>query len=272
MRCVRCRVEVVRRDPMRSNWRNYGRHCYRIRPGTALAPGYGRSNASVRTSGACMASSSDKRKSGAFLGRPVSARKSLIGAQSSVTKKLCATGSDTLVPRSKKAQREGRLIVFIDETGISEGPTRVRTWAPEGQTPVIQFHFNWNHVSAIAGLSRTNYLFRLYEGSVKKEQVVEFLKALRAHLKQPLLIIRDGARPHHAAIVRQYLDSPEGHIQITFLPPYCPELNPVEYLGAWLKRHAIANFCPNNLDELHSVARNKLYGKINNCLNIALSG
>lgn len=91
------------------------------------------------------------------------------------------------------------MIVFIDETGISERPTRVRTWAPKGQTPIIQFHFNWNHVSAIAGLSRTNYLFRLYEGSVKKEQVVEFLKALKAHLKQPLLIIWDGARPHHAA-------------------------------------------------------------------------
>lgn len=60
--------------------------------------------------------------------------------------------------------------------------TRVRSWAPKGQTPVIQLHFNWNHVSVIAGLSRTNYLFRLYEGSVKKEQVVEFLKALKAHL------------------------------------------------------------------------------------------
>jgi hypothetical protein len=47
----------------------------------------------------------------------------------------------------------------------------VRTWALKGQTPVIQFHFNWNHVSVIAGLSRSNYLFRLYEGSVKKEQV-----------------------------------------------------------------------------------------------------
>lgn len=152
------------------------------------------------------------------------------------------------------------MIVFIDESGISERPTRVRTWALKGQTPVIQFHFNWNHVSVIAGLSRTNYLFRLYEGSVKKEQVVEFLKALKAHLEQPLLIIWDGARPHRSAMVRQYLDSLDGHIQMTFLPPYCPELNPVEYLWAWLKRHAIANFCPKNLDELRTTARNKLKG------------
>jgi transposase len=35
-------------------------------------------------------------------------------------------------------------------------------------------------------------------------------------------------------------------------------LNPVGYLWAWLKRHAIANSCPDNFDELHTVARNKL--------------
>ena len=54
------------------------------------------------------------------------------------------------------------MIVFIDESGISERPTRVRTWALKGQTPIIQFHFNWNHVSIIAGLSRTNFLFRRF--------------------------------------------------------------------------------------------------------------
>jgi transposase len=139
----------------------------------------------------------------------------------------------------KKARREGRLIVFVDESGISERPTRVRTWAPKGQTPIIQFHFNWNHVSVIAGLTRTNFLFRLYEGSIKKEEIVEFLKALKAHLKQPLLVIWDGLRAHRSRLVREYLDSLAGHIQIAFLPPYAPDLNPVEYLWAWLKRHAL---------------------------------
>ena len=107
----------------------------------------------------------------------------------------------------KKALREGRLIVFIDESGLSERPTRVRTWAPKGQTPIIQFHFNWTHISVIAGLTRTNFMFRLHEGSIKKEQHVEFLKALRAHLKRPLLIIWDGLKAHRSKLVREYLDS-----------------------------------------------------------------
>ena len=59
-------------------------------------------------------------------------------------------------------------------------------------------------------------------------------------------------------LVREYLDSTNGDIQMAFLPPYSPDLNPVEYLWAWLKRHALANFCPNNLTELNTTARNKL--------------
>jgi hypothetical protein len=45
-------------------------------------------------------------------------------------------------PALKKALREGRVIVFIDESGLSERPTRVRTWAPRGQTPVLQYSFS----------------------------------------------------------------------------------------------------------------------------------
>ncbi len=134
----------------------------------------------------------------------------------------------------------------------------MRTWAVKGESPVVQFHFNWDHISVIAGMHLAGACFRMYEGSVKKEQVVEFLKALKAHFRQPLLILWDGARPHHSRLVRDYVDSTDGDIQISFLPPYAPELNPVEYLWAWLKRHALANFCPDTLDELTHTARAKL--------------
>ena len=59
-------------------------------------------------------------------------------------------------------------------------------------------------------------------------------------------------------LVRQYLDSLDGLIQIAFLPPYALDLNPVEYLCAWLKRHALANYCTNNLRDLQTTAHNKL--------------
>lgn len=163
-----------------------------------------------------------------------------------------------LARAQKKCCAERRLIVFIDESGLSERPTRVRTWAPRGCTPVIQFHFNWKHVSAVAGLTRTNFMFRLHDGAIKSAQIVEFLKALRAQLKRKLLIVWDGAAQHKSRIVRQYLDCTGDAVQMALLPGYAPDLNPVEYLWAWLKRYALANFCPDTLAELKDTARRKL--------------
>jgi transposase len=134
----------------------------------------------------------------------------------------------------------------------------VRTWAPRGCTPIIQYHFNWKRVSAVVGLTRTNFPFRLHDGAIKSAQIVEYLKALRAQLRRKLMIVWDGAAQHRSRVVREYLDSTDGAVQMALPPGYAPDLNPVEYLWAWLKRHALANFCPNNLAELKHTARCKL--------------
>lgn len=100
-------------------------------------------------------------------------------------------------------------------------------------------------------------MFRLHNGALKSAQSVKFLKALRTQLKRKLLIIGGGAAQHRSRIVREYLDSTRGAVQMALLPGYAPELNPVEYLWAWLKRHALANFC-STLTELKDTARRKL--------------
>jgi transposase len=64
-----------------------------------------------------------------------------------------------------------------------------------------------------------------------KEEIVEFLKALKAHLKQPLLVITDGLKAHRSCLVREYLDNLTGHIQIAFLPPYAPDLQPTSEIA-----------------------------------------
>jgi DDE superfamily endonuclease len=96
------------------------------------------------------------------------------------------------VARAKKiAARQGRVIVFIDESGLSERPCRARTWAPRGQTPVLQYSFSWKQLSVIAGVSFWRFYFRLYGGTIRTPQVIEFLKALQATIGKKLLIIWD---------------------------------------------------------------------------------
>lgn len=156
------------------------------------------------------------------------------------------------------SQKPERRAIERDESAVLAWKRKIWPALKKGCTPVVQFHFSWKHVSAVAGRTRSNFLFRLYDGAVKSEQIVEFLQALRAQLKRRLLIVWDGAAQHKSRIVRAYLDSTKGAIQMALLPAYSPDLNPVEYLWAWLKRHALENFCPRSLAELKTTARNKL--------------
>jgi transposase len=141
----------------------------------------------------------------------------------------------------KKAQRQGRLIVFIDESGLSTQPTRVRTWALRGQTPLLQETFNWKSLSLIGGMVLWQFYFQIYPGSIKSLQVVQFLKHLQRHVPGKLLVLWDGASIHRSVMVREYIASTQGEIEVEQLPAYAPEINPVEYMWGHLKTHEIAN-------------------------------
>ena len=97
-------------------------------------------------------------------------------------RKDSAVEAGTLAGDKKNAEKQGRTIVFIDESGLSQRPHRCRTWAPRGQTPVLQYHFNWKTLSAMAGVTWWNFYFRLFPGSIRSPQVVEFLSHLLRHI------------------------------------------------------------------------------------------
>lgn len=163
-----------------------------------------------------------------------------------------------LAGAKKNAVKQGRTIVFVDESGLSERPTRTRTWAPRGETPVLQYHFNWHQLSVMAGITWWRFYFRLFPGPVRAPQVVEFLKALRAQLRRPLLVIWDGLPAHRSGLVREYVESLEGAIQLERLPAYAPELNPTEYIWGHLKQHEVVHLCPKDFAELTTFARRRL--------------
>jgi transposase len=149
-------------------------------------------------------------------------------------------------------------LLFADESGLSQRPHRCRTWAPRGQTPVLQYCFNWKSLSVAAGLTLRKFYFRLYPGAVKKEQVLDFLKALVRHLPGPLLLVWDRLPAHRSRLVQDYIASLDGWIHQEFLPPYAPELNPVECIWGYWKQHELPNVCPRDYYQLNEAARRTL--------------
>lgn len=158
----------------------------------------------------------------------------------------------------KIAARQGRVIVFIDESGLSERPCRARTWAPRGQTPILQYSFSLKQLSVIAGVSFWRFYFRLFPGTIRTPQVIEFLKALQGTIGKKLLIIWDRLQAHRSRLVRRHVEEQCGAITLEFLPAYAPELNPTECIWGYLKYHAMPNYCAAHLGDLATRARSNL--------------
>lgn len=110
----------------------------------------------------------------------------------------------------------------------------VRTSAPRGNTPVLQYHFNWKQLSVIAGVTWMTFYFKLHPGTINSVEVREFLKHVRLFLAGRLMIICDDVRGLRSKPVRQFIERLAATIELAFLPAYAPELDAVEYLcGYW---------------------------------------
>jgi transposase len=140
-------------------------------------------------------------------------------------------------------------------------PVVRRTWAPRGQTPVLQQRTRHHRkVSTIGGISISPHRRRLgwylqfhSDQAIRQEQIVGFLRHLLAHLRGSVIVVWDRLSAHRGSLVRRYARR-QHRLLLEELPPYAPELNPNEYGWSHLKYGALANFAPHDLDELeHSV-------------------
>lgn len=117
-------------------------------------------------------------------------------------------------------------------------PFLCRTWAPRGQTPVIEEKAGKEHLSLIAALAPNGRLYLSgQDKSFDSDGVIGFLEYLcRRYRKKDLIVIWDGATIHRSQAIKDFLKSKPGRIHLVALPGYSPELNPVELLWNQLKK------------------------------------
>ena len=152
----------------------------------------------------------------------------------------------------KGALKEGRTIVFCDQSGFYLLPMVVRTYAPIGQTPILKENLTRDHLSAMSGITLEGKFYMLeQECAFKGEDVVRFLKHLMRQVPGKLLVIWDGSPIHRGAAVKDFLASGAARrVQLERLPGYAPDLNPDEGIWRHLKCVELKNLCCQSLAEL----------------------
>ena len=129
--------------------------------------------------------------------------------------------------------------MFQDEARRGQQGTLTRRWAPRGTRPrvVKQTKYKWAYIYG-AVEPATGACFGMVASCVDTEMMGLFLWWLSKEIKEDehVLLILDGAGWH----VSKKLKVPE-NITLKILPPYSPELNPVELVWLWLGEHQLSN-------------------------------
>jgi len=153
----------------------------------------------------------------------------------------------------RRARRERRALVFEDESGFYLLPGVVKTYAPEGLTPVLREKQTRDHLSVMGGMTPEGKVYTLArQESLNGLHSIEFLIHLGRVASDRLLVIWDGSPIHRRAEVQEFVSGTRGGVWLEALPGYAPDLNPWDE-GGWhhLKDVEMRNLVCRDLDELH---------------------
>jgi transposase len=153
----------------------------------------------------------------------------------------------------RRARCERRVLVFEDESGFYLLPGMVRTYAPQGQTPVIRIKQTRDHLSVMGGMTPEGKVYTLArQKSLNGLHSIEFLTHLLRVAGERLLVIWDGSPIHRRAEVQEFVSNTRGKIWVEALPGYAPDLNPWDE-GGWhhLKHVQMRNLVCRDLEEVH---------------------
>jgi len=145
--------------------------------------------------------------------------------------------------------------VFLDETGFLLQPLNRRTWAARGMRPVQYASQRHDRLSVIGSLSlsprsrRIGIAFSVQDENVRTPHAMAYLRGLHRQLRRPLIVVLDRLNVHRAA-VRELRQAGAKWLHVEWLPPYAPDLNPVEAIWGHAKCSDLANFVPDNIDHL----------------------
>ena len=129
-------------------------------------------------------------------------------------------------------------LVFIDETWAKTNMTRLRGRAPVGERLVASVpHGHWKTTTLIAALDHRGVrCSATVDGTVNRDVFEAFVaQVLAPALSAGDVVVMDNLSSHKGATVRGLIEARGA--ALLFLPPYSPDLNPIEMAFPKLKAH-----------------------------------
>src|SRR2546425_4179835 len=144
---------------------------------------------------------------------------------------------DEVYPNLKKrAKKLGAKIFFLDEAGFQSDPPLGRTYGLKGKTPVVTTSGQRQSINVISAVNaRGEFWAATYSGKLDAEAFVAFVENFMSGRKGKVFLVVDGHPAHKANLVKGLVKSMDGRLELHFLPPYAPDLNPDEFVWSYMK-------------------------------------
>ena len=131
---------------------------------------------------------------------------------------------------------DARRLIFIDETWAKTNMTRLRGRAPRGERLIdTSPHGHWKTSTLIAALGIEGVrCSTLVDGAVNADVFEAFVgQVLVPALRPGDVVVLDNLSSHKSARTRELIEA--AGAELLFLPPYSPDLNPIEMVFSKIK-------------------------------------
>lgn len=131
---------------------------------------------------------------------------------------------------------ETASFVFLDETGATTNMVRRHGWGPKGERLVDAApHGHWRTTTFVAGLRSTGIIAPfVLDGPMTGDAFLAYIRhVLAPELGIGDVVVMDNLAVHKVAGVGEAIAA--AGASILYLPPYSPDLNPIEQMFAKLK-------------------------------------
>ena len=148
---------------------------------------------------------------------------------------------ETYPKLKKRAKQQGANIFFSDEAGFQSDPVLGRTYGLKGHTPVVTTSGQRQSLNVISAVNAKGEFWAVtYTGKLNAESFVVFLQNFMESQLGKVFLVVDGHPAHKANLVKTYLKSLQGRLELHFLPPYAPDLNPDEFVWSYMKNNGVS--------------------------------
>jgi transposase len=127
-------------------------------------------------------------------------------------------------------------LVFVDEMGTNTSLTSLYAWSRRGERALASVPRNWRaNITLLASMSAEGMGPCLaVEGSTTRELFEAYLeRVLAPSLRPGQVVMMDNLSSHKGSQVRELIE--KRGCELRYLPPYSPDLNPIEEAFAKLK-------------------------------------